>query len=84
MEWQTGDPPESGYYLAAWPGGVTLDPYGRHLVVSELWFNPDAYPKWWSTRGYVRDTRDRNPTAGAMKADIVAWMPMPDPPPDAT
>lgn len=70
LRWSKGDPPKHGYYLAAWKRA-------GELTVSELWFNPDASPKWWPTRGYLREK-----SAGLSNAikEVAAWAPLPDPP----
>jgi hypothetical protein len=68
-EWKVGDPPVHGYYLAAWRRG------GDILAVSELWFNPDAHRSWWFSRGYAGQSNGE-----AVRAEVVAWMSMPDPP----
>lgn len=73
MDWQRGVPPKHGYYLAAWQRG-------DRVVVSELWYNPDARPKWWLTRGYIGE-RSRG-MDGAVNYEVVGWMPMPEPPRD--
>jgi hypothetical protein len=71
-EWNTGRPPQCGYYLGAWKRGSP-----PVWTVSELWFNPDAVGSgWFATRGYL-DTpgalRDRMSTI-----PVEAWMPMPE------
>jgi hypothetical protein len=71
-EWQTGLPPKHGYYLAAWKRA------GR-LTVSELWFNPEAIRPWWFTRAYGGE-RIGLDNALALNLEVVAWMPMPNPP----
>lgn len=70
--WITDDPPTHGYYLATW---IRAD----KLVVSELWFNPDANFKWWSTRAYLRDRNNQRPVDDAINQGVLAWMPMPEP-----
>jgi hypothetical protein len=72
-EWQTGVPPQHGYYLVAWKRG------DNRLTVSELWFNPDAIRKWWFTRAYGGDPQRRG-MDNTINAEVVAWMPIPDPP----
>jgi len=74
MTWKTGNPPKSGYYLIAWVNPSLT----RHISVSEAWFNPDAVKPWWWSRGYTGE-RSRGMEA-AINHEIVAWMPMPDPP----
>jgi hypothetical protein len=69
-QWQTGRPPDHGYYLAAWRRQ-------GQLVVSELWFNPDSTGSgWWAGRAYLGD----RPWGGGDPLPVVAWMPMPAPP----
>jgi hypothetical protein len=71
VRWQADVPSKHGYYLAAWRRG-------NSLTVSELWFNPDAKPPWWFTRGYTGVSPGGG--GGAVRSEVVAWMPMPDPP----
>ncbi len=67
INWQTGKPPDHGYYLGAWLRD------GR-WVVSELWFNPDSIGSgWWPTRGYLDERELSHQTI-----DVVAWMAMPE------
>lgn len=71
--WNYDEPQEAqGYFLVAWRRG-------DRVVVSELWFNRDAKPKWWSTRGYLGE-RSSGLRGAILAADVVAWMPLPDPP----
>jgi hypothetical protein len=70
--WQKGEPDKHGYYLAAWRDGPT------ELVVSELWYNPDSVYHWWFSRGYAG--QHRGGLADAVRYEVVAWMPMPEPP----
>ena len=72
--WMAGDPPECGYYLAAW-GGRTPD---ENRFVSELWYNPSN--GWWTSRGYLQAYDGQrnwghNPVPG-----VYAWKPMPKAP----
>lgn len=79
MEWITDKPPDNnGYYLGAWK---TNNPYMYEIIVSELWFNPDANPKWWFSRGYTGQPRNGG-NRDAVAGIVLAWMPMPDPPKD--
>lgn len=73
MYWIEGEPEKSGYYLVAWKKA------NNQIVVSELWFNPDAIFHWWFTRGYIGQFV-HNGIKDALRKEIVAWMPMPDPP----
>ncbi len=73
-DWKYGDPPKSGYYLAAWYGE------NRRTFVSELWFNPDAIVKWWLSRGYLRDrSKSDDPFDDAIRT-VYAWQPIPEAP----
>lgn len=75
MEWQKGEPDKHGYYLAAWRRA------DHTIIVSEVWYNPDAIFNWWINRGYTGDRRaTRNQLDGALKEGIIVWMPMPEPP----
>lgn len=74
MDWQKGEPEKSGYYLVAWRKN------SAQIVVSELWFNPEAIYHWWFSRGYIDEHALRSPLRYAMKNKIIGWMPMPDPP----
>lgn len=78
MEWTTGEPPKHGFYLGAWRSN---NPLMHEIIVSELWFNPDATPKWWFTRGYTGQSRSSSPN-DSVKGEVISWMPMPDPPKD--
>lgn len=71
--WQKGEPPKHGYYLAAWRSGTLT-------IVSELWFNPDASPKWWTSRGYIDGYKSGYPLDYAMRHEVISWRPIPDPP----
>ncbi len=72
--WKTGEPEKDGYYLVAWKNRL------GQVIVSELWFNPDAIYHWWFSRGYTGQLRAYAAYRDAMKNEIVGWMPMPDPP----
>ena len=72
--WCKGEPDKPGYYLVAWRHANTTQ-----IMVSELWYNPDALYRWWFSRGYTGET-PLGGIRGALTTDIVAWMPMPDPP----
>jgi hypothetical protein len=69
--WNREDPPKHGYYLAAWAAGGSV-------MVSELWFNPTASPKWWTSRRYIGEPLSLR--GDAIKQGVIAWMPMPPPP----
>lgn len=71
LEWNTGDPPKHGYYLGAWRRA-------NILIVSELWFNPDASPKWWTSRRYIGEPLSLR--GDAIRQGVVAWMEIPAPP----
>lgn len=75
--WQKGEPTKEGYYLIAWKPEAPLK---QHIIVSEVWFNPDAIYHWWFTRGYLGQRRQYQGLNDAVKQEIVGWMPMPDPP----
>lgn len=84
--WRTGLPTSNGgYYLVAWRRCAdptpeqAKHPHPTPVVVSELWFNPDANPKWWWSRGYAPVRQPRWPDS-AMNHEVIAWMPMPEPP----
>ena len=71
VTWRTGNPPDHGYYLAAWRHtGVTDSRYH----VSELWYNPST--GWFSSRGYLGE-RDDDYDFMYKRKEVVAWMPMP-------
>jgi hypothetical protein len=76
MYWQTGKPPQHGYYLA------TIQRPDGHRLVSELWFNPNAkVPQggyWWASRGYI-DHACRTGAIDRSIAGVIAWMPKPAP-----
>lgn len=71
--WQKGEPNKDGYYLVAWRAGPT------QIIVSEVWFNPDAIYHWWFNRGYNGQAR-LGGLNDALRQEVVAWMPLPDPP----
>jgi hypothetical protein len=73
MDWQKGVPEKHGYYLVAWRSSLT------EVIVSELWYNPDAIYPWWFTRGYSGEPT-RGGVSGVLHREVIAWMPMPDPP----
>jgi len=73
QDWMPGVPSIHGYYLAAWRRAGSL-------TVSELWFNPDAIHPWWFTRAYTGDRPGRDWMNKAVPSEVVAWMPMPNPP----
>jgi hypothetical protein len=78
--WNTGWPPQSGYYIATW---TTEPSFGRgRNVVSELWFNrPDSQRpegQWWPNRGYLSEIDRRGRSYEPLKG-VIAWMPMPEP-----
>jgi hypothetical protein len=74
MKWQTGKPPDHGYYLGAWRRG-------SRWHVSELWYNPDS--GWWPTRGYLHGYL--SPGSYSIKPiPVTAWMPKPEYPAEAT
>lgn len=75
IEWQKGAPDKSGYYLVAWKRR------NNHVIVSELWYNPDAIYSWWFIRTYANQKR-LGGLNDAMREEVIAWMPMPDPPKD--
>jgi hypothetical protein len=67
MNWRTDNPPNHGYYLAAW----RKFPDGKWLA-SELWYNPAN--GWWPSRGYLgQRSESPYPLEG-----VVAWMPLPE------
>lgn len=74
MEWKTGTPPKSGYYLIAWINHSLQ----THLSVSEAWYNPDSEGSWWWNRGYTGEKRRGMGVVVTHK--IIAWMEMPEPP----
>lgn len=83
-EWRQDTPEKSGYYLIAWYGGKVVgagEGNKRYLVVTEVWFNPDARPSvWWLTRGYTGEPRSYTGNGHVPADQVVAWMPMPEPP----
>ena len=68
-KWVPGNPEKPGYCLAVW------EHVGRRIV-SELWFNPDAAPKWWNNRGYLTEPRPAIP----FNHTVICHRPMPEPP----
>jgi hypothetical protein len=74
IEWMTGTPPKSGYYLIAWVNPAVVE----HISVSEAWYNPDSIIPWWWSRGYTGEPR-RGINA-AMTKEVISWAPMPNPP----
>lgn len=72
--WLAGNPPDHGYYLAAW--GV-----GENRTVSELWYNPTN--GWWTARGYLQYYDGHRNWAQHSVPNVYAWMPMPKPPASA-
>ena len=69
--WLAGNPPDHGYYLAAW--GV-----GESRTVSELWYNPTN--GWWTSRGYLQYYDGQRNWGHQSVPGVYAWMPMPTPP----
>lgn len=72
--WLAGNPPDHGYYLAAW--GV-----GESRTVSELWYNPTN--GWWTSRGYLQYYDGQRNWGHQPVPGVYAWMPMPKPPASA-
>jgi hypothetical protein len=72
-EWMAGDPPEHGYYLAAWGGKD-----GESGAVSELWYNPAN--GWWTSRGYLQAYDGQRNWGNNPVPGVYAWMPMPPAP----
>jgi len=70
--WLAGNPPDHGYYLAAW--GV-----GKSRTVSELWYNPTN--GWWTSRGYLQAYDGMRNWGHQPVPHVYAWMPMPAPAP---
>ena len=71
--WLTGNPPDHGYYLATWKSR------SGHVQVSELWFNPQATPKWWAGRGYMWEPSGRDLIKGGAIDTVLAWRHLPLP-----
>jgi hypothetical protein len=73
--WQIDLPDKPGYYIGVWR---QVD---HTIMVSEVWYNPNAAYNWWINRGYSGDKRyTRDLLDGALKDGVIAWMPMPEPP----
>ena len=53
--WIMGEPTKAGWYICA---VRTNDPTEQYYVL-QLWFNPDATPKYWTGGGYVSDTAQK-------------------------
>jgi hypothetical protein len=81
MVWHKGEPDIDGYYLVAWKANRAHPNVTSHVVVSELWYNPDAIHHWWFTRGYTGQPKYGG-MGDAMTREVVGWMPMPAPPKD--
>lgn len=74
MKWikASTNPPESGYYIAAWNDE-------GHWRVSELWYNPNSHGSgWWPSRNYMaRFVGDAAITFPRRSLTVAAWMQMP-------
>lgn len=72
--WRYDNPPDHGYYLAAWC-------VGESRTVSELWYNPTN--GWWTSRGYLQYYDGQRNWGHQPVPGVYAWMPMPTPPASA-
>lgn len=70
-DWQTGNPPRSGYYLTSMPHPV----FDLRSMVSEMWFNARE-GKWYLSRFEIMTTP---PGTRVTSRNPEAWQPLPEP-----
>lgn len=86
IDWSYDVPPFSGYYLVTWYGGTKIvQECGSYisspsLIVSELWFNPDAGSKWWVTdHARIAKSYDATKSREIPSDLVIAWRTLPEP-----